>query len=477
MLRAIKFAPHRRSAVICGAGVVVGLVLLAASVPRPAGEATRASRSRPAGEPTRAARSSHDTGSVTSVLSGIHKIKHVIMIMQENRSFDSYFGTFPGANGIPRRKGAPTVCVPDPARHTCVRPFLDNRDVNYGGPHNKASAIADINGGRMDGFISNAELIDSISNARDVMGHRDWRSIPNYWTYARRFVLQDRMFASNLSWSLPEHLFMVSGWSAACSNRLLPRTCVNNLWQPPGSRDRYGWTDLTYLLHKHHVSWRYYVRPGFEPDCANASESTCSQSPQDAVRAGQWNPLPAFTTVRQDGQLRDVTLVGSFFRAARVGRLPAVAWIVPSASVGEHPPMSVSAGQAYVTRLINAVMRGPQWRSSAIFLSWDEWGGMYDHVPPPRADRNGYGLRVPGLVISPYARRGYIDHQTLSHDAYVKFIEDDFLNGQRIDPRTDGRPDPRPEVRESDPLLGDLRRDFNFAQRPRRPLILPPYPH
>lgn len=469
--------PHRRfgairAGVVCA--VVAGLVLIAALLPRGAGQRGRSATSVP------------DTRSVPSGIdkvqrgtrgpTGIHKIQHVIVIMQENRSFDSYFGTFPGANGIPRSNGVPTACVPDPARRSCVRPFLDNRDVNYGGPHNKKSATADIDGGHMDGFISQAEEIDSVSVARDVMGHHDWHSIPNYWAYARRFVLQDRMFASTVSWSLPEHLFMVSEWSATCSNRLLPRTCGNDLWKFPGSRHRYAWTDLTYLLHKHHVSWRYYVRPGLEPDCEDASESTCWQSPQDAVKSGQWNPLPAFTTVRQDRQLKDVTPLGHFFRAAQAGRLPAVAWIVPSADVGEHPPMSVSAGQAYVTQMINAVMRSPQWKSSAIFLSWDEWGGLYDHVRPPHADRNGYGLRVPGLVISPYARLGYVDHQTLSHDAYVKFIEDDFLNGQRINPRTDGRPDPRPTIRENIPLLGDLRRDFNFTQQPLRPLILRPNP-
>jgi phospholipase C len=136
----------------------------------------------------------------------------------------------------------------------------------------------------------------------------------------------------------------------------------------------------------------------------------------------------------------------------------------------------VIRGQTYVTGLINAIMQSPDWKSTAIFLSWDDWGGFYDHVVPPAADRNGYGLRVPGIVISPYARRGYIDHQTLSFDAYNKFIEDDFLGGQRLDPRSDGRPDPRPDVRESLPLLGDLARDFNFNQRPRRPVILPVCP-
>jgi phospholipase C len=136
----------------------------------------------------------------------------------------------------------------------------------------------------------------------------------------------------------------------------------------------------------------------------------------------------------------------------------------------------VAVGQTYVTTLINTIMRGRCWGSTAIFLSWDDWGGFYDHVVPPTVDENGYGLRVPGLVISPYARRGFVDHQTLSFDAYVKFIEDDFLRGERIDPSTDGRPDPRPDVRENAPILGSLVRDFNFKQKPRRPLILNPHP-
>jgi phospholipase C len=121
-------------------------------------------------------------------------------------------------------------------------------------------------------------------------------------------------------------------------------------------------------------------------------------------------------------------------------------------------------------------MQSPDWNSTAIFLSWDDWGGFYDNVVPPVGDRAGFGLRVPGIVISPYAKQGYIDHQTLSHDAYLKFIEDDFLNSARLDPATDGRPDPRPDVREDDPILGNLTADFNFNQTPRSPTVLPVHP-
>jgi phospholipase C len=127
-----------------------------------------------------------------------------------------------------------------------------------------------------------------------------------------------------------------------------------------------------------------------------------------------------------------------------------------------------------VTRIIDAIMRSSDWDSTAIFLTWDDWGGFYDHVRPPVIDGQGHGFRVPGLVISPYARKGYIDHQQLSFDAYVKFIEDDFLGGERLNPRTDGRPDPRPDVRENAKGLGNLIKDFDFSRRPRAGVILAP---
>ncbi len=150
--------------------------------------------------------------------------------------------------------------------------------------------------------------------------------------------------------------------------------------------------------------------------------------------------------------------------------------MVPNGALSEHPPAAVSYGQAYVTSLVNAVMSGPDWSSTAIFVTWDDWGGFYDHVVPPHVDENGYGLRVPGLLISPYARHGYVDHQTLSFDAYAKFIEDRFLGGARLDPATDGRPDLRPSVRERAAVLGDLYSEFDFTQQPRAPVLLPIVP-
>ena len=436
---------------------------------------------------------------------GIHKIRHVVIIMQENRSFDSYFGTFPGADGIP-----PGVCVQDPANGGCVPPFHDSADLNFGGPHGMGNSLADIDSGRMDGFVAQAEQGSGCSSADpncspctetsssqardqrciDVMGYHDAREIPNYWAYAQNYVLQDHMFEPNASWSLPQHLFMVSEWSAFCTNPLDPSSCRGDLQNPnpdstldatrfATSNDgqlHYAWTDITYLLHQQNVSWGYYVFQGTEPDCENDSAMTCAPVQQGPTTPGIWNPLPSFADVTQDNQLGNIQTLSNFFTAARAGTLPAVSWINPNGMVSEHPPALVSAGQTYVTGLINAIMQSPDWDSTAIFLSWDDWGGFYDHVVPPVVDRNGFGLRVPGIVISPYAKAGVIDHQTLSHDAYNKFIEDDFLGGARLDPRTDGRPDPRPDVREDNPILGNLAFDFDFTQTPRSPMVLPVHP-
>ena len=433
------------------------------------------------------------------VSQGIHKIQHVVVIMQENRSFDQYFGTYPGADGLPVQNGQFTTCVPDPATNACVKPYHDSSDLNYGGPHGQTNATADINGGKMDGFIAEAlkgkKTVckspddpncggNGKSGGSDVMGYHDAREIPNYWAYAQNFVLQDHMFEPNASWSLPEHLFMVSEWSAKCSNAADPQSCVDALQNPGQAQVKanggtplplYAWTDLTYLLHKNSVSWKYYVAQGTQPDCED-NAATCVPQPQNVGTPNIWNPLPWFTTVQQDGQIGNIQTVDHFYADAKSGKLPAVSWVVPNGKVSEHPTALVSDGQTYVTTLINAIMSGPNWNSTAIFLSWDDWGGFYDHVAPPTVDLNGYGLRVPAMVISPYARRGYIDHQTLSFDAYVKFIEDDFLGGQRLDPKTDGRPDPRPSVRENAPALGDLSQAFDFSQPPRAALSLNPHP-
>ena len=436
-------------------------------------------------------------------LEGIHKIQHVVMIMQENRSFDTYFGTYPGANGIPGG-----VCLPDPQFGGCRAPFYNSSEKNFGGPHGAQAVVEDVDGGKMDGFVKVAESrakceasepfcspcsqAELEKNARcdDVMGYHDARQIPNYWKYAEKFVLQDDMYESVASWSLPEHLFLVSGWSAVCPNKdANPMDCANSIEPESPAHSEYGpvipgkttysWTDLPYLLDKHGVSWRYFIFEGDEPDCESDEAVECVQKKQNPLTPGIWNPLPDFTDVKEDGQLGDIQSLVNFYKDVEEESscgLPNVSWVVPNQKVSEHPRALISAGQTYVTTLINSIMRSPCWGSTAIFLSWDDWGGFYDNAVPPKADQNGYGIRVPGLVISPYAKAGYIDHQQLSHDAYLKFVEDDFTGGARLNPATDGRPDKRPDAREEAPGLGNLAEDFDFNQTPRAPLLLSPNP-
>ena len=193
------------------------------------------------------------------------------------------------------------------------------------------------------------------------------------------------------SWSEPDHLFLVSAWSARCAGKSA-KTCVNNIIGPynvnrfdTAVRDELttgttsidlAWTDITWLLHLDGVSWAYYVQTGTQPDCANDSALTCSQPAQSYETPGIWNPLPLFTDVQQDGQLGNIEPLNSYFLAAQQGTLPAVSWVTPAQADSEHPPGSVHTGQAYVTAVINAAMESPDWLLAAIFLELDDWGGF-----------------------------------------------------------------------------------------------------
>ncbi|MEP6476137.1 MAG: alkaline phosphatase family protein [Actinomycetota bacterium] len=446
---------------------------------------------------TDGAESPSSLGSPSPVSPGLETIDHLVFIVQENRSFDHYFGTFPGADGIAlRADGTPRACVPDPGLGHCSRPYHDANQIQEGGPHDHPAAITDINGGAMDGFVEAAmRHAGSCASDRtdpacagllgpqqqpDVLSYHTRADIPNYWAYAERFQLEDRMFGPTDSWTLPAHLFLVSGWSAFCPDPTDAMSCRSNLdLAAAGQQHRYGrdpiyaWTDITYLLHAADVSWAYYVGRGtcVDPPCQDRKAGPYGTTPSGK------NTLPGFTTVNENDQLGNIQWHSDLVRQAAAGDLPSVSWVIPGNLASEHPGSGtpISDGQAYVTTMINALMKGPDWDHTAIFLTWDDWGGFYDHVEPPVVDENGYGLRVPGIVISPWVKQG-IDHQTLSFDAYLKLIEDRFLGGQRLDPASDGRPDPRPTVREDVPILGDLSDAFDFTQTPLPPLILDPRP-
>ena len=539
-----------RSAGLRGRATAVGITLAALSL-------TVTSLASCTGQPGQTSQSSQpaQASHTAEAASGIGKIRHVVIIMQENRSFDSFFGTYPGADGIPASNGQFTVCAPDPRTKGCDKPYHDPSLVNGGAGHNMAEAAADIDGGKMDGFVRTAEDQPSRgcsatnpptpvclpSSPPDVMGYHDAREIPNYWTYAHDFVLQDHMFEPVDSWSLPSHLYLVSGWSARCASTN-PDSCVNDPAQgaggaaaqaqepsgrlpllpgrprrrqghprqphrPEGDRGGRGLPGLPHARRAPAAARRRRREPGPRALLLDGPDLPAAQARRvlGLLRAERHpaglrrQPRPDRRGLRPGGPGRqdpvdlepaavvhrreDKTASSATSRTCRPstprprqGTLPAVSWIAPTQANSDHPPANLATGQAYVTNLINTIMKSPDWDSTAIFLAWDDWGGFYDHVVPPAVDQNGYGLRVPALVISPYARPGYIDHQTLSFDAYNKFIEDDFLGGSRLDPATDGRPDPRPDVRENASILGNLAADFDFSQPPRPAVLLPTHP-
>ena len=387
---------------------------------------------------------------------GIHKIKHVIVIMQENRSFDELLRHVPG------RGRDPEEGLQRQPREPAVRQGL-RRSTTTSSTISRTTHVADTTRGEQgqDGRLreSGRRRQLRVSIRRGAMSHHTGSDIPNYWSYAKTYVLQDHMFAPARSWSLPEHLFMVSAWSAKCKNHNA-MDCTSDVNgpapAPPLYNDPlhvkidktspiYAWTDVTYLLHKHHVSWSYYVVAGAEPDCAVGAQISCAPRPLKYRRPATGTRCRTSTRCARTSRSGTSSRSTGSTRRRRPGTLPAVSWITPSQDLSEHPPAAISSGMAYVTSLVNAVMRGPDWKSTAIFVAWDDWGGFYDHVKPPRSTATATASACRVSSISPYARKGYIDHQTLSFDAYLKFIEDDFMSSRRLDPRTDGRPDRRPD--------------------------------
>ncbi len=394
--------------------------------------------------------------SSASMPTGLEKIKHFVFIMEENKSFDHYFGTYPGADGIPAG-----VALKDPTDGTIVTPYHSTDDVDFDAPHDHSNAIADIDAGKMDGFLNEAWKRYALSvtpsdqpgdNPKEVMSYHDYHEIPNYWDYAELYTLQDQMFSSVAAYSLSVHLYML----AAQSGGYLGET------QPYPTR--FDFPEITELLQKQDVTWNYYVTSGNSVDAngqAIEPEATQKTNPNTYTL---WNPLPAFPKVENDPNQR-IRLVDTaqFYKDAQSGNLPSVSWVCPylGSQLSDHPAFKedIRLPMAYVTGLINAVMNGPDWDSTAIFVSWDDWGGFYDNVPPPFVDEYGFGIRVPSLMISPYAKENYVDHNTYSFDSWLKLVEERF----GVAPMT-----------ARDKEADDMINSFDFTQKPRQPILLTP---
>ncbi len=411
---------------------------------------------------------------------GADPIKHIVVIMQENRSFDNYFGTYPGANGI-----AKGTCVPlSPKNPTvgCVKPYLSTDVISGDLPHGYQSSVIAYDNGKMDGF-----MLAENENPK-TMSYYDSKTIPYYWDLAKRYVLADNFYSSVLSYSLPNHWFAVAGQAPATSMfYFMHRPPNNNILNQgenastiaggnpnktaifgvnpnpttPNLRDEIARvyleeSNLTktvadlFMNNTHNITWKYYdhlVRAG---------------NYKAAVSSGRafeyWNPFSAKGSTYTASYSPHFVNRGQIFTDLKTGSFPEVSWVIPSFPISEHAPANITTGMNWVKQVLNAIMSSPYWNSTAIILTWDDYGGFYDHVPPPQIDKYGLGFRMPTLIISPYAKPGYIDHTQYQFESMLKFIEWRF----NLQPLT-----------ERDLHANDLLNAFNFNQNPNPPHIVP----
>jgi len=318
---------------------------------------------------------------------GSTPIERVIVLMKENHGFDNYFGTYPGADGIPLNASLSN------GSGGWVHPHWLNTTWTPDLPHSRAAMLEAYDGGRNDRFAAVAErLVPGLGNIS--VGYYDYRQLAYYWSLAGNFSLADHYFSSMLGPTDPNRLYSIAG-------------DAGGLWTNPIG----GWgVDVPTIFDQlagRGISWRYYgTTNGFET-------AVPLQLPHIAA-----NPAMSSNVVQ-------LATIGSDIVS---GNLPSVTFIDPNGflpsdiEIDEHPPGDVTVGVAWTAGLIKSIMASPVWPSCALFLTWDESGGFYDHVPPPQVDQWGYGFRVPMIVVSPFAKRDFIDHEIMDHTSILKFI-------------------------------------------------------
>lgn len=358
-------------------------------------------------------------------------IQHLIVLMQENHTFDNYFGTYPGADGLP--KGTSMPVDPTNPKAGYVTPWHIGTSTIVDLSHTQSTYLAQYNNGRMDGFVSALNALNQ--NGRVAMGYYDGSDIPYYWNLAANYVLFDHFFSSARDGSFANHMYWV-----AAANPEVPRGSQLNdvLVNVPTIFDR---------LQAAGISWKFYVE-NYDPNINYRYQGHMSNRESQVI----WVPLLNFDRFIDNPTLAShIVDLKQYYVDLQQGTLPAVAYIVPSGS-SEHPPQSPSTGQHAVQTLIQELMRSASWGSSAFVLLYDDWGGWYDHVSPPQVDKVGLGARVPGLLVSPFARKGYIDSTQLDFTSLLKFIETNW-NVASLATR--------------DASANNLLSAFDFAQAPR----------
>lgn len=363
-------------------------------------------------------------------------IKHFIVLMQENHSFDNYFGTYPDADGLP-----PDTCMPvnpvDPANTECVRPFHIGHTQVVDLSHNIQTWKRQYHDGRMDGFI--AAFREEGRDGTLTMGYYDGTDLPFHWNVADQYVLFDRFFSSAAGGSVKNHMYWVTAAPGNDEDAI-----------PKG-----GWNDLPTIfdrLQERGISWKFYVE-NYDPTITYRSDLTGDRGAQPV-----WVPLLAYARYIDDPNLfSHIVNLDEYYHDLQSGTLPAVSYIVPSGA-SEHPPGSLEAGQRFIRSLVTALMSSSAWDTSAFLWTYDDWGGWFDHVKPPQVDEHGYGFRVPALLVSAYARKGYVDSTVLDYTSILKFIEENW----GIPPLT-----------QRDARANNFLSAFDFASAPRPPSLIP----
>ena len=388
-----------------------------------------------------------DPNSELRALLGNGKIQHVVFIMKENRSFDHYFGKFPGADGtnsgmISTGQSIPLWRAPDIMFH--------DEDHMWQG-----SRIA-YDGGKMDMFdINNNSNVNGDFEAYTQMTEED---IPSYWAYARKFVLADHTFQSSNSPTFSSHFYFVA--ASAEGTIGIPGPDANGVWGcDTAPTQRISQMDAGGAI--------FNVFPCFDPQTMADTMNAASPTPITwKFYAPPRFPGYAFSAFDYVKHIRysnywtsNVVDVPNFITDAQAGNLPQVSWLVTGKN-SEHPVGSSCAGENWTVEQINAIMQGPieQWNSTVIFVTWDDYGGFYDHVAPPQIDQWGLGLRVPMIIISPYAKSGHIASTTYEFSSVLKFIEKVYG---------------LPSLTHRDNSANDMSDAFDFSQTPLPPLVRP----
>ena len=332
-------------------------------------------------------------------------IQHLVIVMQENHTFDNYFGTYPGVDGLPSGVKMPV----DPANPSAgfVAPWHIGNSTITDLSHSAATFKAQYANGSMNAFVS--ALNTRNQDGKLTMGYYDGTDIPYYWNLAGNYVLFDEFFSSAKDGSFPNHMFWVA---AAPPNPPKGQTLSQWLANVPTIFDR---------LQAAGVSWKFYVQ-NYDPSLTYHNAATAGNRESQVI----WVPLLNFDRFIDDPTLSShIVDLSQYYVDLANGTLPAVSYIVPSGA-SEHPPSSLASGQKFVKTLVQELMRSSAWDSSAFMLAYDDWGGWYDHVIPPQVDAYGYGLRVPVILVSPYAKKGYVDSTVLDFTSMLKFIEQNW---------------------------------------------------